>query len=116
MTDLGLMPGAKYIEEDKSEDIANRLLNEFDLRVKNDDQFDTICEILDRTAVTPKGKVRTKRSLTKVCREIGVAALPEKVKAALLVTLLDRDHFRPIRKRLVDTAKKARSKTPKANK
>ena len=96
--------GATEEPEDRAEDLANRILDKFDLDVLNDRQFDTLCDVLDQVALTGGGRMRRTRSVTKVCRAVGHAKLPSQIKAALLLTLLNRDHFRPLRAQLATVA------------
>lgn len=79
------------LAEDASETVANRIMEQFELR-PSDDEFDAVCGVLDALL---SGDVDSGA----VCRAIVEAKLSGEVASALLLVLL-REEFSALRERV----------------
>lgn len=100
---LDLKPGAQAPNKpDKAEEIANRILEMFDLEV-DDDQFDAMCDLIEEVALNKHGDLKDHRSLTAICAHVAQVKVPDDVRTALLLVLL-KDRFKNMRARLAHVA------------
>jgi hypothetical protein len=93
--ELNLRPGEKVNKPDKAEELANRVLELFDLEV-DEDQFEVMCDVVENTALNKNGVLKDHRSLAGICAEVSQAKVPDDVRTALLLVLL-KDRFKEMR-------------------
>jgi len=102
LNDLDLAAGDGVQEVDWAEELANRILESFDLDV-SDEQFEVMCEVIEGVALDKRGEVKDHRPLTAVCVRVGQAKLSDDVRTAMLLVLL-KDRFKKMRGRIAKVA------------
>jgi hypothetical protein len=100
--DLNLRGGEKAERPDKAEEIANRIIEAFDLEV-DDEQFDVMCDVIENTALNKHGDIKDHRSLAGVCAEVAQAKVPDDIRTALLLVLL-KNRFKEMRETMHEVA------------
>jgi hypothetical protein len=89
------------VDEEKVEEVANRILSTFGTDVRSDAQFDALCDIVE-------GALKTRHlSANLLCRQIAKANFPEDVTVATLLTLL-KDPFAKARDKVASAPQKKR--------
>jgi len=93
------------LSEDDAERIANRILEQFDIDVRSDDQFEQLCDVIEMVGRLRKPGADPDPNI--VCREIGKVNLPKEIACSLLLVLL-KDPFKRLRQRAVELSEAER--------